>query len=491
MTFNPKEAVEIISELDRRKRENSLAYFEPYDWQRKFLNGSVKRELARQKALIAANQVGKTKTGGVGAVLHATGLYPDWYTGNRFKQTPIIWVGGNTIQNTRDLVQAELMGEPGDDDAFGTGAIPKHLIGRVTKYHGIPDALQSVMVKHISGKWSKIVFKAFEQGKEAWMGKGVHYVWLDEEPPYDIYSQCLRATLRHSGIIAMTLTPESGMTPLVRKFMEERKRRQMLVTATWDDAPHLDKETKEQILDGLLPYEREMRSKGKPVMGSGLIFPIAEEKIMCDPFPISDEWPRIAGIDFGGVGEDSHPTAMCVFAIDPDTGISYLYDSYREKGRTIPEHWLSMERIGNIPVAWPHDGLVGDRGSGVSYREQYEERGARMLPEKFSNPPAAGQDEGKGGNGVKAGLVQMYSDMKTGQFKVFSSQSEWLEEFRQYYMKPNKAGIPEIVKEKDDLMSASRYGYLSKRFAQVKMETLTSYDPSEVEGSYQDDLVAY
>lgn len=453
----------IIDELERRRAENALDYFEPYGFQKKFLCPvDDQGNQAKQIALIAGNKTGKTYVGARAATYHATGLYPDWWTGEKFATPTTIWVAGNTIGNTRDLCQAELLGEPGDEDDFGRGSIPKHLIGRRTKYHGIPDALQTVLVKHVTGKWSKIIFKAFEQGKQAFMGKAVHYSWLDEEVPYDIYSQCIRASLKYGGIIGMTFTPESGMTGLVRKFMEERGLQQCFINATWDDALHLDVKIRQQLLDGLLPHEREMREKGIPVMGTGLIWPIAESKITCAPFAIPDSWPRIAGLDFAGSGSDGHPTALCAFAVDPSTGISYLYDIYRESGRTIPENWLYMSRVGGVPIAWPHDGLISDRGSPVSYMEQYLGQGANMLHNKFSNPPAPNMKEGSGGNGVKAGLTLMYSDMVGGQFKVFSNLVEWFEEFRQYYQKDG-----EVVKEGDDLMAASRYAYCSKRFAEA------------------------
>lgn len=321
------------------------------------------------------------------------------------------------------------------------------------------------------------------------MGKGVHYIWPDEEVPYDIYSQCLRATVKHDGIIGMTFTPENGMTPLVRQFFEEIKPGQLLVRATWDDAPHLSIEARTQRLASMLPYERDMRAKGLPVMGSGLIFPISEDKIMCNPFTIPDEWPRIAGIDFAGSGTEGHPTALVVIATDPQTDISYIYDTYRESGKTIPEHWLSMKRIGDVPISWPHDGAVQDRGGGGSYSQQYRDQGANMLERLFTNPPIDGQKEGSGGRAVKPGLTAMYAAMKEGQFKVFSNQTEWFEEFRNYYMKPNKSGVIEIVKEKDDLMSATRYAFMCKRHAANTTFKFGGYMPES--DYYQDSAVAY
>lgn len=480
-----REVAKILDELNRRKVENRIQYFQPYPFQKKFCCAKdEKNRLARQIMLQAANQVGKTFVGGNAVAIHATGLYPDWWTGRRFKDAPLIWVGGNTIPNTRDLCQSELLGEAGDEEAFGTGAVPKHLIGRITKYHGIPDAAQSVLIKHKSGKNSKIIFKAYEQGKEAWMGKGVHYVWCDEEVPYDVYSQCLRATVKFSGIVAITATPENGLTELVRAYNDEIKPMQALIRATWDDASHLDEETKEQILSGLLPHEREMRSKGIPVIGTGLIWPIAEEEIQCEPFAIPKDWTRIAGIDFAGAGSDGHPTALTCMAIDPESDTAYVYDTYSEAGRTIPEHWLAMKRIGNTPIAWPHDGMITDRSSGISYAEQYRREGANMLEKKFSNPPLPNMKEGSGGNAMKPGLTAIWAAMKEGRFKVFSNQTKWFDEFRQYYQKNG-----EVVKDNDDLMSATRYAFMSQRFATRPNAINSSYVPTSEAGYY--DLTGY
>ena len=61
---------------------------------------------------------------------------------------------------------------------------------------------------------------------------------------------------------------------------------------------------------------------------------------------------------------------------------------------------------------------------------------------------------------VEAGLMLMYEMMKSGRFKVFSHLNDWFAEFRMYHRKDGK-----IVKERDDLMSATRYGVMMRRYA--------------------------
>ena len=70
-----------------------------------------------------------------------------------------------------------------------------------------------------------------------------------------------------------------------------------------------------------------------------------------------------------------------------------------------------------------------------------------------------------GGFGVEAGISLMLTRMQTGRFKVFKHLNEWFEEFRLYHRKDGM-----IVKERDDLMSATRYALMMLRIATAVQE---------------------
>lgn len=227
-----------------------------------------------------------------------------------------------------------------------------------------------------------------------------------------------------------------------------------MVMAGWDDVPHLDADTKRKLLESTPVHLRDARSKGIPVLGSGRIFPVAEELIRIDPFPIPKHWRRICAIDFGW----DHPFAAVWLALDPDTGSKYVYDCYRIRESTPVIHAAAIKPKGEwIPVAWPHDGLNHEKGTGIVLKQQYEDQGLNMLEER-----AQFVDEGTDGEtvvartSVEAGLLGMLDEMQTGQFKVFSTLSMWFEEFRMYHRKDGK-----VVKLMDDLMSATRYGWMT------------------------------
>ena len=120
-----------------------------------------------------------------------------------------------------------------------------------------------------------------------------------------------------------------------------------------------------------------------------------------------------------------------------------------------------------IPVAWPHDGLQHDKGSGEQLAEQYRVAGVNMLHVRATHAPGPGQSEGQGGNGVEAGVMEMLERMQSGRWKVFDHLGDWFAEFRLYHRKDGK-----IVKLRDDVLSASRYAMMMRRFACVEPRPL-------------------
>ena len=456
-------ALELLKELKQRERFNRVDTYDPYPYQLKFHKTGSE---ANQRLLMAANRIGKSYCGSMELAYHLTGLYPEWWEGKRYGQPIVAWAGGVSNETTRDIVQFELLGSPDDPDAFGSGTVPKNYIIKTERKPGVPNAKSVALIKHVSGGNSSLFFKAYEMGVEKWQGRSVDCIWLDEEPSRDIYSQAVTRTLDRKGMVYMTFTPEQGMTETVASFMNNLQTGQSLTNATWDDASetvmslkgqkgHLDEGVMQQILSSYSPHEREMRRYGRPSIGSGLIFPIQEEKIMIDPIPIQDHWPRIAAIDFGW----DHPTAVVWGAVDMEEEVFYVYDCYRMSKASPTVHSQSIRtRPHFIPIAYPHDGNRRDSMGNPGLADQYRNLGCNMLLEHFTNPPALG--ENKGGNSIEEGLMAMLQAMENDKFKVFSTLSDWFEEFRMYHRKGGK-----VVPIRDDIMSATRYAFQSQRFA--------------------------
>jgi phage terminase large subunit-like protein len=358
-------------------------------------------------------------------------------------------------------VQRLLIGRAPD---YGTGLVPAESIEHIATAQGIANAISVVTIKHVSGGNSTLVFKSYDQGREKWQGDTIHIAWLDEEPPPDIYFEAITRTNATDGIVMMTFTPLFGMSDIVRRYVIEAAPNTGYVNMTIDDAAHYTDKQRQTIIDSYPAHEVESRTKGIPTLGSGIVFPVTEESIVCPAFDVPESWPVIAGIDFGW----DHPTAAVKVAWDRDSDTAYVTSTYRVREATPLVHAGALRAWGAIPFAWPHDGLQHDKGSGEKLADIYRQQGLNFLRDR-----AMYQD---GSNGLEASVMDMLQRMQTGRFKVFSHLHDWLEERRLYH---RKDGL--IKKEKDDLISATRYAIMCMRFAAVKQDAAPlKYDDSWV-----------
>ena len=463
--LDEKTRAALLLEVKTQLSYDQLADYKPYAKQIAF-HSSGADDGIRERLLMAGNQLGKTVAGSFEAAMHLSGRYPDWWDGVRFEQPTTGWAASITAQGTRDTVQRLLLGKPGE---WGTGAIPKDCLIDIKRASGgTPDCVDSITVRHSTGGISRLTFKTYDQGRLRWQGETLNFVWYDEEPPADIYTEGLTRTNATGGIAWTTFTPLLGMSEVVKRFLIDKQAGTSVTIMTIEDAEHYTPEQRKAIVAAYPSHEREARAKGIPTLGSGRIFPIAEEVIREQPIQIPLFWPRITGMDFGW----DHPTAAAWLAWDRDTDTVHVYDAYRVKEATPVIHAAAIKSKGAwIPVAWPHDGLQHDKGSGEALAKQYRDQGLAMLKDKATHAPDPKQDqkEGEGGNGVEAGLMDMLDRMQTGRLKVAAHLSDWWEEFRLYHRKDGK-----IVKEGDDLMSATRYGLMMIRHAKTKPVPKTS-----------------
>lgn len=442
------------TEKAKRLSTNRLKHYRPYVKQQEFHAAGATH---RERLFMAGNQLGKTVAGAAEVAMHLTGRYPDDWDGKRWDR-PTVWLAGSeSYELTRDGVQRLLVGPPDKEEEWGTGYIPADAIVGRTRRIGVSNALDSITVRHVSGGASSLLFKAYEQGRGKWQANTVDGVWFDEEPPEDVYIEGITRTNATRGIILVTFTPLLGMSNVVARYLMEDSEDRIVVTMTIDDAEHYTPEERAKIIASYPAHEREARTKGIPSLGSGLIFPVMEEEITVEPFTIPAIWPQINGLDFGY----DHPFGASNLAWDRDADTVYVTKCYRKREATPVIHAAAIKPWGDwIPCAWPHDGLQHDKGSGEQLAAQYGAQGLNMLPERA--------EWEEGGNGVEAGIAEMLDRMLTGRWKVFSTCKEWLEERRLYHRKDGK-----IVKERDDVISASRYALMMLRFAETKPNPTT------------------
>lgn len=412
-----------------------------------------------ERMFMAGNRCGKSVAGAYETACHLTGIYPDWWVGRTFDRPVHGWVAGSTARATRDTAQKELIGRIG---AWGTGMIPKEYLGKFWALAGVPQGIDVIQVKHVpTGGWSTVGFKNYEQPLQAFYGTDLDFIWPDEECPIEHYNEMLIRTMTTNGIIYNTFTPLMGLTPMVVRYSEkadylagaqkligieapkneeedarlvDSKHHKAIIQAGWDDAPWLSEEKKEQMASDTEPHLIEARRSGKPSMGSGNVYPVSIESIICEPFKIPDYYKRLFALDVGW-----NRTACLWAAIDPQTDRIFIYDEYYAAEQVPAVHAAAIRSRGNwIPGVIDPAAHGRSQLDGTQMMMQYKEQG-------LSLHPAA--------NAVEAGIQAVWERMLTGNFKIFPTLHNFAKEFVVY--RRDLKG--RIVKENDHLMDCARY----------------------------------
>lgn len=442
------ELLKLLEEKDRRKKTRKLFSYYPdqgplrrelYVKHNQFFDAGLKY---RERLMLAANRIGKTEgVGGYEVALHLTGVYPEWWKGKRFSKPISAWAAGDTGKTVREIIQFKLLGPFHEQ---GTGLIPQNLIVKTTPKQGIPEAIDTIYVKHISGGVSEISLKSYDQKRHSFQGTEKDLIWLDEEPPLDVYTECLLRTMTNNGILMLTFTPLMGMSETVMSFLpngqvqDSSEGSKFVVMATWDDAPHLSEEVKKELWNSIPPFQRDARSKGVPQLGAGAIYPVPESDFVVDDFKVPDHWPRSYGMDVGW-----NRTASAFGALDRESDTLYIYNEHY-RGQAEPS--IHVEAI-KARGAWI-PGVIDPASRGRTQRD-----GHQLLQDYID----LGLDLEVAFNGVESGLYEVWQRLSTGRLKVFRSCQNWLSEYRLYRRDEKGA----VVKSNDHIMDATRYLVMS------------------------------
>lgn len=239
MNFQPRsdltrdqklEAIGLLEEIKRRRAGRKLdTYFpdagplrrELYAKHLEFFKaGSVHRE----RLFLAANRIGKTEgAGGYETTLHLTGQYPHWWDGRRFDKPIKAWMAGKTNETARDILQAKMFGpiafHDGRKGFSGSGLVPADTLDDCSWRQGVSDLMDTIKIRHVSGGYSTLSLKSYQQGRGSFEGTEQDLVWMDEEPPIEIYTECLIRTMTTDGLIILTFTPLEGMSEVVMSYL--------------------------------------------------------------------------------------------------------------------------------------------------------------------------------------------------------------------------------------------------------------------------------
>ena len=176
-------------------------------------------------------------------------------------------------------------------------------------------------------------------------------------------------------------------------------------------------------------YRQEILAEDEDIQDSWLIYGKFDYKTCVVPrFPISKEWPRFIGHDFGG----ANPAALFI-AQDPSTGLFYAYHEYLPGGgKSAYEHVVEFKGL--------TEGLTVLKRVGGSHQEDevrqaYTAQGWPIQEPRIRN--------------VRAGIDRVRGLMEHNRFYVFDDLLHLLEELYNYLWVIGPDGRPtDEIKDK-------------------------------------------
>ena len=309
--------VALEKEWAYQKKINPLKFFKPLPIQAKFRNDTAKR-----KGALGGNRSGKTEEGAEYVLNKCTS-----------KPKQRWWATAESFPDSVNIQQRKVW-----------ELCPKNRVkyGYYNEITGFPNR------KLLFDNGSMIIFKSYDQGREAFQGEDLDGVWNDEEPPFDIYrEQCMRLMDR-DGEMIITMTSLKGITDLIQDIFDDHDvietqhapyvdrdlpriidKNGFKIYLFWTtENPYIDQKRVDQEVKLMPQEEITCRIYGMPVNLSGKIYMKFSRKVHVMPFedaPLS-ECTIYNVLD----PHDRKPWAM-IWAGIHKTGTVYIFEEYPNK----------------------------------------------------------------------------------------------------------------------------------------------------------------
>lgn len=327
-----KEDREIIARILEIEREEKRRYdcraIERYNVGEKVHHKQLEfhKSKKRNRWVFGGNRSGKTECGAVECLWILRGIHP--YRKN--VKNAVGWACTVTNEVQREVSQAKIL-----------RYLNPEWIERITMQEGSKDfpaegVIDTIYLKNVFGGISKLTFKSYEQGREKFQGASLNFVWFDEEPPKDIYEECLMRVLDQKGDLFSTMTPLKGLTWVYDDiYLNPRGDEEIFtISMEWEDNPFLPKDEVERMKGILSEDNLEARRFGRFMPNSGLVYPEFDTSVhVIEPFTLPKEWESGVSIDPGL----RNPLSCHFYYRDYDGNVYVAYEHY-ESGKSVEYH---------------------------------------------------------------------------------------------------------------------------------------------------------
>lgn len=350
-----------------------LAAYKPHASQEKF-----HRSTAKEKLYIGGNRSGKTVGGGAEVV--------QWLTGEHRYRTDL---PKPPVRGRMVAVDIE--------DGIKKIAIPEIKKWMPTKYlkDGSWDKSYDKQSRTLTlTNGSFLEFMSYEQEVEKFAGTSRHFTWFDEEPPEDIFNECILRLVDTDGSYWITMTPLIEMSWTKDRIYDPwlgGDRSIYVLEVNTTDNPHIKVEALDRLTRGLSESEREARRSGRYISHTGLVYSknsfnpeSASEggNVMEDLLTDIDLWKQMQQFDHFVMMDHGlfNPTVF-LFACYNTDGAIIVYDEIYIRDNIIRDscraYLRRREQLG-VPIRY----IVGDpairnraANTGLSYQSEYAEHG--------------------------------------------------------------------------------------------------------------------
>ncbi len=405
------------------------------------------KNMHKNRWVFGGNRSGKTECGAVETVWLARGNHPY----RKVEGDTCGWVVSLSTQVQRDVAQKKIL-----------HYLNKDWIEDIIMLSGKKSAceygvIDTILVKNIFGGISKIGFKSCDQGREKFQGTSLDYVWFDEEPPLDIYTECKMRVLDKAGILYGTMTPLKGLTWVYEQIYLNNNNdpdvwyEQM----EWADNPFLKKEEIDKLTKSLAYDELDSRRYGNFSGFGGRVYGEFDENIhVIDPFDVPKDWYDNISIDPGL----NNPLSCHWYAVDYDGNV-YVIAEHFEAEKDIVYHSNKIKEI-SARLGWKTNYSGKIEALIDSAANQKTLASVKSVTELFAEQgilvnPKVNKDLFSGISRVKQYLKDASGRSR---LYIFRNCTNLIREFKSYYW--SDSDVP--IKADDHSLDELRYYIMSR-----------------------------